>query len=376
MPIIAIAFAAIGVANAANTPTLAERVLVVFNEKSAASTGVAEYYIAKRKIPTSNKCSVNPRSGAGPGNEVIEFSDFERLIKKPIQKCLTTVGKDKILYIVLTYDTPYKVDAKAGLGMAADQYIADIWDSLPTKGRALNPYYGPARAKAGRYSRFVALESYRARADAKTIYSVWRLDGATPALAKGLVDKALAAEALGAAGQACFDRRYGDLATTADNGYGAADWQLHRAAEFAKAAGFTVTEDAHEAEFGTPPAPARCDDALLYAGWYSLNNYNDAFSWMIGAIGIHLDSASAANPRGGTNWSANAVKAGITVTVGAVAEPFLQGLPRPDGVILNLFEGANVGDAFLRNTLWLRWMIIYIGDPLYRPFPNGRSPFH
>ena len=149
----------------------------------------------------------------------------------------------------------------------------------------------------------------------------------------------------------------------------------HRAAQFARKAGLVVTEDSHEAEFGTPPAPARCDDALLYAGWYSLNNYNDAFSWMPGAIGIHLDSASAANPRGGKNWSANAIKKGITVTAGAVGEPFLQGLPRPDGVILNLFEGANVGDAFLRNTLWLKWMIINIGDPLYRPFAIKHVPF-
>jgi uncharacterized protein (TIGR03790 family) len=239
----------------------------------------------------------------------------------------------------------------------------------------LNPYYAHAQAKAGLYPRFVALANYRARPEAKTIYSVWRLDGASPALAKGLVDKALTAEEQGATGQACFDRRFGDLAAIADKGYGSGDWQLHRAAQFARQAEFVVIEDAHEAEFGTPPAPARCDDALLYAGRYSLNNYNDAFSWRPGAIGIHLDSASAANPRGGRNWSANAIMKGITVTAGAVDEPFLQGLPRPDGIIRNLLDGANVGDAFLRNTLWLKWMIINIGDPLYRPFARKRVPF-
>jgi hypothetical protein len=66
---------------------------------------------------------------------------------------------------------------------------------------------------------------------------------------------------------------------------------------------------------------------------------------------------------------------GITVTAGAVEEPFLQGLPRPDGIFYNLLVGANVGDAFLRNTLWLKWMIINIGDPLYRPFAKKRVPF-
>ena len=356
-------------------PDLAERVLVVFNAQSRQSKEVADYYVARRGIPASNKCSIKPESPDGPGNETIDVAAFDRLIKKPIQRCLTAVGKDKILYIVLAYDMPYKVNARAGLGVAMDQYIADVWDVLLSPGRVLNPYYAHAQAKAGLYPRFVALVNYRARPEAKTIYSVWRLDGASPTLAKGLVDKALAAEAQGATGQACFDRRFGDLAAIADKGYGAGEWQLHRAAQFARNAGFVVIEDSHEAEFGTPPAPARCDDALLYAGWYSLNNYNDAFSWRPGAVGIHLDSASAANPRGGSNWSANAIKKGITVTAGAVDEPFLQGLPRPDGIIRNLLDGANVGDAFLRNTLWLKWMIINIGDPLYRPFAKKRVPF-
>ena len=122
-----------------------------------------------------------------------------------------------------------------------DQYIADVWDVLPSSGRVLNPYYAHAQAKAGLYPRFIALESYRARPASKTIYSVWRLDGASPALAKGLVDKALAAEAQGAIGQACFDRRFGDMAAIDDKGYGSGDWQLHRAAQFARNSGFVVS---------------------------------------------------------------------------------------------------------------------------------------
>jgi hypothetical protein len=135
-------------------------------------------------------------------------------------------------------------------------------------------------------------------------------------------------------------------------------------------------EDGLGTEFGTAPSALRCDGAAIYAGWYSLNHYNDAFTWKPGAIGFHLDSASAANPRGGTNWSANALLRGITITSGAVSEPFLEGLPHPDQVFLYLFQGANVGDAFSRSTRWLKWMIINIGDPLYRPFPKGVAPFN
>ena len=66
------------------------------------------------------------------------------------------------------------------------------------------------------------------------------------------------------------------------------------------------------------------------------------------------------------------------MTTGAVGEPYLEGLPHADGALRNLLEGMNVGDAIFRNTEWIRWMIINIGDPLYRPFPGGvrcRSEF-
>jgi hypothetical protein len=82
------------------------------------------------------------------------------------------------------------------------------------------------------------------------------------------------------------------------------------------------------------------------------------------------------DPRGGlgTTWSAGALARGIAVTSGAITEPYLQGIPRPDGIFRDLLEGANVGDAFLRNTNYLRWMIINVGDPLYQPFPALAVP--
>jgi hypothetical protein len=226
------------------------------------------------------------------------------------------------------------------------------------------------------YQPFVSLATYRAQHGALTIYSVWRLDGATQALAQGLVDKAIAAETNGLAGQVCIDRNRGPITSVLDSDYGEGDWDLHQAATFSGQASFTVVEDPNSAEFGTSPAPLTCPNSALYSGWYSFDHYNNAFTWNTGAIGFHLDSASALNPRSGPNWSANAVFNGITVTTGSVAEPYLEGLVRPGGTFRDLFQGANLGDAFLRNTRWLKWMILYLGDPLYRPFPNGIVPFN
>ena len=354
---------------------LNKRVLVVYNSTDSASARVAKYYAAKRNIPAANLCRISP-----PSSDRLSWSQYVGSVKTPVQKCLNAVGPESILYIVFTYQTPYSISGSGSpLSYSLDQYVADIWDqysiqdAYPIPGR-FHPYYDNAQSQGNVYQPFLSLADYRAQPFALTIYSVWRLDGATEALSEGLVDKAMAAESSTLSGKACFDRNRGAITNVADTGYGEAEWDLHNAAKFADMAGFTVLEDSNSAEFGTPPAPM-CPNAALYSGWYSLNHYNNAFTWNTGAVGIHLDSASALNPRGGPNWSANAIINGITVTSGSVSEPSLQGLVRPGGTFRDLLQGANVGDAFLRNTRWLKWMTLNLGDPLYRPFPNGLPPF-
>jgi len=357
---------------------LNQRVLVVYHANVPESLEVARYYMARRDIPASHQCAITP-----PDTKSVGWGDFDSSVRGPIRDCLDAVGRDQILYIVFTYQTPYKLDQVPIDGgfeaRSLDQYIADIWDeSGPDDSAELaeHPYFAAAQSQGNFYPPFVSLADYRSQPTALTLYSVWRLDGATADLAKGLVDQAIEAEANGLRGQGCFDRNRGRLDDLPDWSYATADWDLHRAAEFARQAGLSVTEDDQEAEFGTPPAPLRCDDAALYAGWYAYDHYNDAFTWNPGAIGFHLDSASALDPRAGSNWAANALLRGITVTSGSVSEPYLEGLAHPDGVFRNLFEGANVGDAFFRNTAFVKWMVINLGDPLYRPYRGGIAPFN
>jgi uncharacterized protein (TIGR03790 family) len=335
---------------------LNQRVLVVYNSNISASAGVANYYATQRSVPTANLCAISP-----PSTTALSWSQYLSTVKTPIRNCLNAVGPQNILYIVFSYMTPFTVTGSTSpFYYAVDQYVADIWDQYsqqdfyPAPGQ-FHTYYDDAQSQGNVYQPFVSLASYRAQRGALTIYSVWRLDGATAALAQGLVDKA--------------------IAYVLDSDYGEGDWDLHQAATFTGMAGFTVIEDPNPQELGTSPAPP-CPNAALYSGWYSLNHYNNAFTWNTGAIGFHLDSASALNPRSGPNWSANAIINGITITSGSVNEPYLQGLVRPGGTFRDLLQGANVGDAFLRNTRWLKWMILNLGDPLYRPFPTGLAPFN
>lgn len=355
---------------------LNQRVLIVYNTGNTDSVSVANYYASRRNIPIANLCPITP-----PSTTVLTWTEYLSSVKVPVQNCLRSVGPGNILYVVLTYQTPYIVKGASGaLHYALDSYIGDIWDQYASKDfypypSHLQPYYEDAQSEGNLYQSFVSFADYRGQKGALLIYSVWRLDGASAPLAEGLVDKAIAAESSGLLGQACLDRRDGPISGVYDSDYGEGEWDLHQAATFARQVGFPVIEDSHPQEFGTLPAPD-CPDAAMYSGWYSLDHYNDAFTWNTGAIGFHLDSSSAADPRGGKNWSANAIIKGITVTSGSVMEPYLQGLARPGGTFRDLYQGANLGDAFLRNTRWLKWMILYLGDPLYLPFPNGLPPLN
>lgn len=382
---------AVGLAPPLASQSLAPRVLVVYNSTSPDSINVANHYIAARGIPPQNLCAIAP-----PSTTYLILDDYINTVKAPIQQCLNTIGRSNILYIVFSYLTPYNVYVD-GINYALDQYVADIWDLYTAQPLVIVPprphgYYANSQAQGNVYLRFQSFAAYRdggggsrlagSPGGGLLIYSVWRLDGPSAAIASALVDNAIAAEnAGGPSGQACIDETYGptgsyDAFSTQGN------WDLFRAGQFLVRAGLNVTTDTNSSEFGTFPSALTCKDqsgnTALYSGWYSLNHYNgpDVFNWSPGSIGFHLDSFSAGDPRGGTNWSANALLNNISVTSGSVNEPFLEGLPRPGGVYRNLLEGANVGDAFLRNTRWLKWMVINIGDPLYTPYAGGRAPFN
>lgn len=361
---------------------LADRVLVVYNANSTASLNVAEHYQRRRSIPRRLLCAITPTA-----LDEISWDAFNATVKAPIRNCLNNSDPERrVLYIVLAYETPFRIssgvpavyyhpqdDPNAVPGRAVDSYLIDLWDGYAVRE---NPYFVNADTKNNVYQDFQTLADFNQRGTGPPVYGVWRLDGATPGIAQGLVDKAIYAETYGLVGRACFDRNRGlfQVLQETDASYLAADWDMYRAAEFTRKMGWDTIEDFVEAEFGTNPAPARCDVAAFYTGWYSFNNYNDVFTWAPGAIGWHIDSASAFNPRGGANWAANALQRGITITTGAVEEPFVRPFPKSDQIVRYLFQGANVGDAFLRSTLFKEWQFLNFGDPLYRPFPASSYP--
>lgn len=362
--------------------SLASRVLIVYNPNDANSASVASHYQAARGVPSTNLCAV-----AAPSNTYMLYADYVSLIRTPVRTCLTAVGPQNILYIVLAYLRVNAIQANVTQGYALDSYLADIWDQYATQfftvPTAAHRYYAESQSQGNAFIPFQSLAAYRLTARSQLVYSVWRLDAATPAIAMAQVDNAIAATAaggppissvLGSLANACVDMTASPPGS-ADSGYNTANWDLYRAAGFLTAAkNFNVIVDSLSTSFGVSPSP-NCPNTGLYTGWYNYGTYNDAFSWDVGSIGWDLDSGALADPRSGPWWGTNAIAKGVTVTSGPVTEPYLEGLARP-AVVRNLLEGANVGDAFLRNTRWLKWMILNVGDPLYQPFPGGVAPFN
>lgn len=369
--------------------TLNDRVLVIHNSNVPESLDVANHYRARRGISSANLLGISFNN-----DQEISWSEYLS-VKSAVRDKLNALGKRWILYIVFSYRTPYRIgdvptnttnyscssDPRCNRGTSLDQFIADVWDETGifdaragVERQSGNSYYAPSQSKANQYQPFISLADFRSQNTSSTTYSVWRLDGPTADIARGLVDKAIAAETNGLQGVAYFDKNVGGMYPQPDETGGTlrGNWDIYRAAEFAREAGFSVHEDNFEQQFGTAPARLRADNAALYAGLYNFGQYNDAFTWNTGAIGFDFNSDAAAGFRYGTRWSGGALQRGITITGGAIDEPQAPLFFKFDGIFRNLFEGANVGDAVLRNTPALKWRLVNIGDPLYRPFA-GRS---
>jgi uncharacterized protein (TIGR03790 family) len=198
--------------------------------------------------------------------------------------------------------------------------------------------------------------------DTQTIM-VSRLDAPSVRIAKGLIDKAMAAEASGVTGRAYFDLRCSGE-NTGQYSPGYYDNSLLEAAQLVRQeTKWPVVVEKTGALF----APGQCPQTVLYCGWYSLQKYIPSCTFVTGAVGYHIASWEAIHLRDANSpeWCPSLIKNGITATLGAVAEPYLQAFPEPKRFFEELLEGKCLVEAYYRTLPYNSWQIILIGDPLY-----------
>ncbi|SMC26252.1 TIGR03790 family protein [Desulfacinum hydrothermale DSM 13146] len=371
--------------------------LVIANRRSSSDVDLARYYMARRKIPPTHLVQVDAGKGRGIGRAL-----YRERILGPVLSAVQALGSAPIRCLVLMPGLPVQVDAPprpleeqrrrevlkreeanlkkrirdlektSPLRQDLQKRLKQIQEALRKMRRpvasaaldselalALVPSYplegwlpNPAYVGGGKGDRWTS---------PGRILVVARLAGASPQAVKKRIDQTLKAESRGLRGIAYFDARWpaaqGDKKRKR-SAYALYDRSIHRAAELVRKSGrLPVVVDDRQTVF----QPGQCPAAALYCGWYSVGKYVDAFSWVPGAVGYHIESSRT--------WMKNLQARGVAVTLGPLREPYLQAFPLPHVFFGLLIRGdLTVGEAYLASLPYLSWQIILRGDPLYRPF--------
>jgi uncharacterized protein (TIGR03790 family) len=376
-----------------------DEVVVIYNTRMAGSKMVAEHYAQMRRVPEAQVYGLDL-----PITEEMTRAEFSDALQFPLASRLVVdklwqfgsvtnaatnghparvehrVVASKIRYAVLCYGVPLKIASDPNLRepgrenvrpellrneAAVDSELA--WlpllkMNIPLSGPLPNWVYGVTN---------VALLH-----PTNGILLVARLDGPSVEIARGLVDKALAAEHDGLWGRAYFDARG---LPQSDTNYILGDEWMLGAAALCRELGFETTVDKNPATF---PADFPMSQIAIYCGWYD-GNVSGPFTlpkveFMPGAFAYHLHSSSAATLRS-TNqfWAGPLLAKGATCTMGCVYEPYLAGTPNVAGFLARLIAGGfTFGEAAWAAQPVLSWQITVVGDPLYRPFARGPAALH
>ena len=249
-----------------------------------------------------------------------------------------------------------------GSEASADSELSLLWlnhHEYALKGRTPNPFY------AWRQGRRVGVTQNETML--YPVLMVSRIDAPTSKLAKQMIDNAIMAEQTGLSGKVYLDAR--GLKRKNPLGYGDYDQSLRDMADFIKEkTSYPVILENTKKRFeqiGEAPKVA------LYAGWYRLRHYEDAFSFNPGAIGYHIASGEAIsihNPKE-RGWCKNALERGITATIGPTSEPYLDAFPKPTEFFGLMLSGRYaLVEAYYLSTRYVSWRMVLFGDPLYNPW--------
>jgi len=372
-------------------------VVVVYNTRVSESKGVADYYAQRRSVPKDHIFGF-----AMTTNEEISRVEFRDALQNPLAKALedahlwhigstivpaTTnkprhvewrVTQSKIRYLALCYGIPLRIGEASNIHeegyenlrpelrrnvAAVDSELAFlpmIETKLPIGGPLRNWTYGVTNTALLHPTNGILL--------------VTRLDGPSADIARGLVDKALEAEANGLWGRAYFDMR-----NITEPGMKQGDDWIRGAAEICRRLGFETMVDTNGP---TIPADFPMSQIAVYMGWYAEHACGPfaqpKVEFMPGAFAYHLHSFSASSIRTTTlRWVGPFLAKGATATMGCVEEPYLAGTPDVAIFAARFFyQGFSFGEAACASQPVLSWQTTVIGDPLYRPVTKNPDIQH
>ena len=374
-------------------PDLAGHTLVVFNKADPDSASLAETYAKARSIPADRVIGLTCAL-----TEEITRADFEATIRKPLEELFQSRGwmkreenflpnpvlglegtvpvqqskENPIWVMVLMRGMPLKI-AEDPTILAPENLMSQLRPNaasvdselallpiqgLPLYGLIANPYFADKRIRP--FTSFFA----------NYLIMVTRLDGPSPGIVRRMIQDAVEVEKTELTGRAFFDLR---SIEKKDDPYRLGDDWIERAALLFQARGFEVEIDRRPE---VAPKYAPWDQIAFYAGWYT-QDFQGPFElptarFRRGAIAYHIHSFSAETVRSETkNWVGPLLSHGATATMGAVYEPYLRFTPDISLFVSGLLSGLSFAEAAYQSQLALSWMVTFVGDPLYRPFPRN-----
>ncbi|MCA8935943.1 MAG: TIGR03790 family protein [Planctomycetes bacterium] len=335
----------------------ASNVLIVANEKAEGSVEIAEYYAKMRGITSDQLLKISASD-----KEEITRDEYNKDILEPIKKYV--LEHDNILAIVPTRGVPLKVketdrsdDADIKGGFIPGRDFASVDGEL-------------ALIRQGDYEIKGAFENPWLNAQEPLkfedkILVVSRLDGPTVEIAKGLVEKAILAEALGCYGESFLDTRGPNLS----GGYKQRDDIMVKVADAWDAGKLKYVHDVQPQVIDLSTRT----ETLHYYGWYAGSQKpKGAVKFRTGGICIHLHSFSAGTIRvDNKNWVGPLLSWNATCSYGTVYEPLTVGFPYENLFWDRLVKGWSFGEAGQASNQLLSWQAVFCGDPLYTPYPDA-----
>ena len=299
----------------------AASVVVVYNTEYPESRNLAEYYAAKRNIAADSIVGL-PCSQT----EAMTREAFDEQLRLPLKKIFADhhwwEPATRKFLVVLMHGVPSKINRQNKNAKPSQEDEASVDSELallgapPARltGALPNPYFG----KKERFNQF---------GKSQGMVLVCRLDAASPATVRRMIDDSVAVEQTGLLGRGVID-----LALK-KGAYDEGEEWLRKSARTYRTNGIPVYVDRYEPVLRDEwPLP----DTALYFGWYTGQVAgaikSPSFRFKQGAVACHLHSFSASTIRTTTDaWVGPILEHGAAATMGNVV----------------------------------------LGDPLYRPFKES-----
>ena len=339
------------------------QVAILVNRDVALSSKVAHMYQRLRAIPDANILRLSLGSDRRISTDHY-WKDAGPSIKKYLE------AHPEIRCVVTTSGDPYTIRLSGGDNgiVAFDSELAGVLreDSGDVHSRLPNPLYLDGMNPYGATDPRLLKMIYVARLDGPDLETVTRM-----------VQDAIATEQTGLQGPVFGDARGIESIT----GYGIGDTSVRQAIDRLSGAGLPATLDLKE-ETWLQPAGGVGDQAAgaaFYLGWYRLRDFQNIFGphgLARGSIAWHIASGEAEdlwNP-GERGWCVNLLRHGAAVTLGPVAEPYVQAFPRGDVFTEALLTGQSVAESYWLSLPNISWRIVLLGDPMYRPLALHPRP--